>query len=169
MKLTRKQIIIAICLTALIVVGVLTSFYLKTRYILAIDPQQITCLDGHVFVVDKKKYVPKVGEIFAFTAPKTVSPVYEPGTRMIKRIVAGPGDTVRITPDETIYINDQAVNKGLWHLQGLQQEKKARFFGQQKLKDGEWWFMGDSDWSFDSRYWGVVRTEEIIGEAYVIF
>lgn len=79
MKLTRKRIIIAIALTAFAVVGVLASLYLKTRYILAVDPQQITCLDGHVFVVDKKKYVPKVGEIFAFTAPKTVSPVYEPG------------------------------------------------------------------------------------------
>lgn len=169
MKSLKRRNAVWLSLFFLLAVGAIASWYFQQRFILAVDPQQITCLEGRIFLVDTYKTDPKVGQIFAFKAPASVAPVYEPGTHMIKRVIAGPNDLVEITPQESITVNGVVVATGLLHLMHASDDVKQRFIGQKKLEKNQWWFIGDSDWSFDSRYWGVVKSDEILGKAYVIF
>ena len=156
-------------IAAIFAVGVVASLYFQSRFGLGVDRQMTPCNEGRVFLVDKEQRVPVVGLFYEFHAPLTVSPVYAPGTKMLKQVLAGPGDHIEIRPDDTIWINGEQVASGLPHLDRFAPGAKSKFHGQRTLKDNEWWVMAQSPLSFDSRYWGTVPTENFIGRAYVIF
>lgn len=148
---------------------VLAGLYFQSRFTVAIDRQSVTSLDARVMLVDMKDRVPRKGEIFAFYAPRSVSPVMEPGTLMVKIFVAQPGDTVEIRPDKTIRVNGEVKAKGLAHLHEASPEALSRFYGRRTLGEDEWWVLGTNAWSFDSRYWGAVSAKNVLGRAYVLW
>jgi len=90
------------------------------------------------------------------------------GTNYIKRVVAGPGDTIAIR-------NGHVILKGK-----LQKEPFANFAGcgaedcnystPFKVPAGYYFMMGDNrDMSDDSRFWGPVPRSWIIGEAFATY
>lgn len=145
------------------------THFISENAILGVDKQKNPCIDARILVVWKSDELPAKGDLFAFRAPKGVEPVYDAGTLFAKRVVGQAGDMVEIKADETIWVNDTQVGRGLPHLALATQEQKQKFYGKRRLGDGEWWVMGDAIMSFDSRYWGVVKTEDLLGRAYVIF
>lgn len=87
---------------------------------------------------------------------------------IVKYVVAGPGDTVSVTLDGVL-INGESFGEGgllLANDIGLEPEVFVR---EQVLGEDEWFLMGDTDESFDSRYWGTVTTEQVIGRAHMVF
>ncbi|ATW34774.1 signal peptidase I [Candidatus Williamhamiltonella defendens] len=139
-----------------------------SRYRIGIDPQQGKCLPGYTFfLIDLKDPSLERGAVYAFHA-KNMPPFYKDGTRMVKILTGMPGDKVEINDKLKITVNGDVVGEGL-QLAGNLNLPESHFYGKATLKDGHYWFMGKSSFSFDSRYWGTVKDDQIIGRAYPLF
>jgi len=162
-KESWKRFGVKAAVTLLILWAAGTAF--ASRYRIGIDPQQEKCLPGYsVFLIDLKDQRLEKGAAYAFHA-KNMQPFYQDGTRMVKILRGLPGDQVEITDGQDIRVNTQVVGKGLRLAQQLHLAE-SHFYGRTTLKEGHYWFMGKSPVSFDSRYWGTVSDEQIIGRAY---
>lgn len=133
------------------------------------DTQIVKCIPGYTFyLIDKKDKSLKKDSIYSFES-KGLDPFYEDGTQMVKYLRAEPNDLVEITPLGIIKINNTDIGfRGFPHAPVLNKEI-SDFVGKGTLKSGEYWFMGTDFRSFDSRYWGTVKYEQIIGRAYPLF
>ncbi len=138
-------------------------------------------------VILKHMADPQRGDVVTFTSP-------EDGVRLIKRLVAVPGDTVEMR-EEKLYINGQAASyeplqarsedhltpkreyKGqqlvykeslgsLQHEMIVMPEREAlRSFGPILVPEGQYLMLGDNrDNSKDSRYIGLVKRELTTGQ-----
>ena len=137
-----------------------------TRYRIGIDPQRENCLPGHtLFLIDLHDRSPKKGAMYAFRA-QGARPFFPDGTPMVKILAAVPGDRVAIDARGTITVNGERVGAGL-PLAGA--AGASRFEGRATLGRGRYWFMGTDPSSFDSRYWGTVGDEQIIGRARALY
>lgn len=115
--------------------------------------------------------VPQRGEVVVFFSP-------DEGVRMVKRVVGLPGDVVWMV-NNRLFINGEPVEYeahngqvrerlgGVLHLvEALPQVAAMRSFGPVKVQPGEYFLMGDSrDNSRDSRYFGTVREDQIVGRS----
>ena len=132
---------------------------------------------------------PQRGDIVVFYSPRD-------GTRLVKRVIGLPGDTVELRNDQLI-INGQPVdyaplNAGipaqlteterehsLFATEELSAHPHAvmaipelpakRTFGPIQVPEGHYFMMGDNrDNSFDSRYFGTVARNRIVGKANAV-
>lgn len=150
-------------------VMVLAGMAFASRYAIMGDPQEERCIPGYtVYLVDKKDTQLERGQLYLFLS-KDLSPIYEKGTKMLKYLRAVPGDDVEIRDNDQIFINGKASEWGLPLAEEKLGQPSSNFHGKTKLGDDQYWFMGTSPKSFDSRYWGAVKREDIIGRAIPIF
>ncbi len=132
---------------------------------------------------------PHRGDIVVFYSPKD-------GTRLVKRTIGLPGDVVELR-DNRLLINGEQLNykpiaeellhdvapmdransiyaseqlPGRSHLvAGIPAVPARRDFGPVHVPEGSYFMMGDNrDNSFDSRYFGVVKRERILGRATAV-
>lgn len=144
-----------------------------------------TLLVGDFILVDKLTYgarldlgpvhgrlpglrAPRSGDVVVFRYP------LDPDSDFIKRLIAGPGQTVRIE-DRRLYVDDvfmpdpplvkhidpRILPGGLSHRDN---------YGPVTVPEGHYFFMGDNrENSRDSREWGFVPYEYILGRAMVTY
>jgi conjugal transfer pilin signal peptidase TrbI len=92
-----------------------------------------------------------------------------PGDRIVKRVRAVAGDTVKVEGTE-LYINGKHQdNDRLWLAKSIPGKGPGDFDREVTLGDGELFLMGTTKESFDSRYWGPVKREAILGSAIPLF
>jgi len=163
------------------VTALVTSFYwFMGNYRIGIDFQGERCLPEHkVWLIDLNDQRLVKGATYSFHS-KGAAPIYTDGTRMLKILAAVPGDKVAVRVDSEhingvevvrepqVLVNDTIVARGLIHAKRAQVDYR-QFAGESVLTEGRYWFLGTSPLSFDSRYWGTVTSEQIIGRAYAIF
>lgn len=138
------------------------------RYQVGIDKQLSKCIPGYSFyLIDKKNRQLVRGGVYAFSS-RGLQPFYPDGTKMVKYLRGLPGDHVEIRSQGTVHINNELEGQGFPYAEKLQQ-KMEDFVGETILKHDHYWFMGISSRSFDSRYWGTVQHDQIIGRAYPLF
>jgi signal peptidase I len=108
---------------------------------------------------------PKLGDVVVFKAPP------EPDKDYIKRVIGTPGDTVEVK-DGQVYRNGKLLDESKY----LKPTVKA--YSGTFLKEGdtitvpedEYFVMGDNRlYSSDSREWGFVKRNEIIGESLFVY
>jgi len=100
---------------------------------------------------------PKRGDIIVF-----LNPVNPDDVPYIKRVIGLPGETITIEQGE-VYINGQHLNEP--YLTSLTQRG-----GQWTIPQDSLFVMGDNrNNSSDSRQWGLVSLESVIGRAEVIY
>lgn len=131
---------------------------------------------------------PERGDVMVFRYPK------DPSLDYIKRVIALPGDTVGYF-DKHVYINGQRIPQeplGLYDGVGqgdkmtnsllkrellpdqahdiLIMSERPSIEGEIVVPEGHYFMMGDNrDNSNDSRYWGTVPEENIVGKAFMIW
>lgn len=131
---------------------------------------------------------PQRGEVFVFHYPK------DPSIDYIKRVVGVPGDKIAYR-DKQLYINGkkldvsyaddyQYVGSGLSMVVTkryqeqlgehkhdiLLEEEKPSLDGEVEVPPGHYFAMGDNrDNSNDSRFWGFVPEENLVGKAFFIW
>lgn len=150
----------------LVILGMVALFF--TRFTIAFDPQDSRCLPDHwVYLIDKRDKHLEAGKPYAFLADG-LEPVFTGQTQMLKVLKGVPGDTVEVDFLEQVTINGELVAHGL-PVADILEKPKAFFVGKGQLAENKYWFMGESEKSFDSRYWGTVTNEQIIGRAYPLF
>ncbi len=111
---------------------------------------------------------PKRGDVVVFIYPK------DPSVDYIKRVIGLPGDIVEIR-NKSVYINGQeyrtpqAVFKDANIYRGASDPRRD-YFGPVTVPPGSYFVMGDNrDHSYDSRFWGFVRADQLRGKALVIY
>ena len=109
----------------------------------------------------------KKGDIVVFKFPKDRSIDY------IKRVVGTAGDTVEVL-NKKVLINGEAVDDSNAHftsssiLPALVGPRDN--YGPVKIPQGKIFVMGDNrDNSYDSRFWGFVDKNDVLGKALVIY
>jgi len=86
----------------------------------------------------------------------------------IKRVVAGPGDTIAV-------VDDHVVRNGKRQVEPFVQARcangsAANFATPIRVPAGHWFMMGDNrECSEDSRFWGPVPQKWIIGDAFATY
>ena len=160
-----------------------------------------TLLEGDVVLVNRLAYEfklpltdvvvaelgePQRGDVVTFTSPKD-------GVRLIKRLVAVPGDVVEMR-NEVLYLNGEASDylapvavveslEGGWTTPAIQARESVaghersvqllpevnalRSFGPVQVPPGHYFFLGDNrDNSADSRFIGMVPRHRLIARAH---
>lgn len=157
---------------SLLMIGL--AFWLFQNYRIGIDSQTDRCIPEYrVYLIDLNDSKLIKGNIYAFKS-KGVEPIFRDGTTMVKFLSAKENDFVEVSEKFNVLVNNEVVASGLPLLNKISNDAKDfnfanKFIGKKILGKGEMWFLGKSFTSFDSRYWGVVKNEQIIGRAHPLF
>ena len=101
---------------------------------------------------------PERGDIVLFKSP------YKDGKQYVKRLIGLPGETVEIRRG-MVYINNK-----LLVIPGVTIRRDYSTLNKQKIPKNSYFMLGDNrPNSADSRIWGFVSKEELIGEALFIY
>ncbi len=123
-----------------------------------------TLQNGDYLVTEKVSYRfrnPKSGEIIVLKNPRDESQDF------IKRVIAVPGDTLQIS-NNVVYVNNQPLTEkylpvGILILGGSIVAEGSTI----KVAGNQYFVFGDNrEHSSDSREWGAVTKEEIVGRAF---
>ncbi len=137
------------------------------RYRIGVDSQQHPCLPDHrVYLIDlKDKTVTRDG---LYAVKTTAQQPYLPhDTWLVKRVVGLPGDVVR-TRKEGVYINEKRVSEG-YALTSLSDIEPIDYQQPRTLQSDELWLVGDTEDSYDARYWGPISTHQVEGRVWPLF
>lgn len=140
-------------------------------YLFLVQPHQVkgnsmnpNFLDKEYILTDKINYrfhKPQREDVIIFTSPK------DPDYEYIKRIIGLPGETIKIERGE-VFINDQRLTEP--YLPASFQTLSGNFLKEGQaytVSEGQYFVLGDNrNHSSDSREWGPVALEKIIGRAW---
>lgn len=108
---------------------------------------------------------PKAGDVIVFKAPLDSEKDY------IKRVIGTPGDTISIK-DGQVYVNDQRLNETAY-LKPDVKTYPGNFLTDTNsitVPEGKYFVLGDNRInSSDSREWGFVKKDEIIGNSMFVY
>ncbi len=139
--------------------------YVAQPFVVSGASMEPTFDSGEYLVVDELSYrfrEPARGDVIIFRYPK------DPSKYFIKRIVGLPDETITIKGSEVIVVN-RAHPEGLVLPETyLDPGRLKSDFITVALSDGEYFVLGDNrKESSDSRYWGTLPRENIIGRAFL--
>lgn len=159
-KFTQKDLITLILLVVFVVLPI--RFFIAQPFIVSGQSMDPTFADGQYLIVDQISYDfhnPERGDVVVFKYEKDKSKYF------IKRIIGLPGETVRVIGNQVmikkpgeefsemkeIYISESFEANGTW-----------------EIASDELFVMGDNrNNSLDSRYFGPIKIESVIGRAYL--
>lgn len=112
-------------------------------------------------------HAPQRGDIIVFVFPE------DPSKDFIKRVIGVPGDTVEIRRKQ-VYINGVPLKEPyVRYADGFSVDSFVRTRDDMplvKVPPGKLFMMGDNrDRSYDSRFWGFVDMDAVIGKALFIY
>lgn len=182
-----------------VVIAVFAITFVVQAFRIPSPSMQNTLLIGDYLLVDKAHYGPagpwswllpyqriQRGDIVVFRWP------VDPKQHFVKRVIGTPGDRVRLV-NKRVFVNGQSqaepyvIHKsnfisfrdnfpngdwGVEHPDTKWMQQMLRFTedGELIVPDGYFFVMGDNrDDSSDSRYWGFVPRENIVGRPLVIY
>lgn len=155
--------ILRFSLIALVIVLPIRLFVAQP-FIVSGASMEETFQSGEYLIVDQISYQfqsPERGDVVIFRYPR------DPSTFFIKRVIGIPGDTISIANSEVRISNDEFPNGFLLdetYIRSMSQTISLT----EKLETGEYFVMGDNrDQSSDSRTWGKLEEDKIIGKAFL--
>ena len=168
-----------------IVVAVLIALFVRTFIVQAFKipsgSMEPTLLVGDYLLVNKFIYgiripftdtkilqlkKPETGDIIVFIFPK------DPSKDFIKRVIGTGGEKVQIIENK-IYINDRLIEDpwGYFRTGGWEEYLRSMAnFGPVTVPEDALFVMGDNRYnSDDSRFWGFVPLNLVLGEAIIMY
>ena len=155
--------IIRFTIIALIIVVPIRMF-IAQPFIVSGASMEDSFQNGEYLIVDQLTYQfesPKRGEVVIFRYPRDASKYF------IKRVVGVPGDTITINGAE-VTIKNQAHPEGITLAEPYIASMSENTFLTEELGEDEYFVMGDNrDQSSDSRMWGILHEDKIVGRAFL--
>ncbi|MBS5594549.1 MAG: signal peptidase I [Clostridiales bacterium] len=152
-------------LLAVVLVLFLRHFIVGTYYIPSGSMIPTLGLNNQVVVtkLSYKMHKPVRGDIVVFKYPVNEKEGLEE-MDYVKRLIGLPGETVEIK-DNTVFINGKPLDEPY-----VAPDTNMPDFGPLTVPDNEYFMMGDNrNHSSDSRFWGTVQAEYLIGKAQLIY
>ena len=150
-------LVVAACLLVTIVAGPTLGFQFARVEGQAMAP---TLNNQDRLIVNRWAYTfsaPSRGDVVMLRYPGDRSKLF------VKRVVAAGGDTVRID-DGRVFVNDVALDDAYVAEDGRSHET----YGPQEIAAGHYFVLGDRrNNSSDSRHWGLVPEDDIVGRVAV--
>ncbi|HRY30990.1 MAG TPA: signal peptidase I [Candidatus Paceibacterota bacterium] len=156
-----KDFISFIVITAIVVLPI--RIFVAQPFVVSGSSMSPTFENGEYLIVDQLSYnfsEPARGDVIIFRYP------INPEKFFIKRIIGLPGDTVKIDGNEVLIKN--AANP-----EGISLDQSFVVFSQETsleitLADDNYFVMGDNRAaSLDSRSWGPLKRDLIVGRAFI--
>ncbi len=150
----------------IILVAFFVRFYAIQPYIVDGQSMEPNFHNGEYIMVDKLTYRftggPKRGDVIVFHPPQS------PGVNYIKRVMAGPGETIKIKDGE-ITVNGAKITEPYIPQEKTLVRNSEDTDLEKTLSTDEYFVLGDNrDHSSDSREWGVLPKANIIGRAWIV-
>ncbi|MBI2041639.1 MAG: signal peptidase I [Candidatus Nealsonbacteria bacterium] len=121
--------------------------------------------NGNYLIIDEISYRlrnPQRGEVVVFKYP------LNPTQRYIKRIIGLPGETVEVHDGKVDIYNSNGVPQILDELNYLPNSTITAGNARFQLSSSEYFVLGDNrSFSSDSRSWGLLPKEDIIGKVFL--
>lgn len=161
---------------SLVAVALLLAFLIRT---LIAEPRYIpsesmvpTLEIGDRLVVEKVSYrlhAPHFGDIVVFNPPPELQQRgYPKDQAFIKRIIGQPGDKINIENNK-VYLNGKQLEEN-YIKENYIKPNPEQLYNQTQVPKNQFFVMGDNrNNSNDSRYWGFLPSENIIGRAVFRF
>jgi len=145
-------------------------------YLFFVQPHQVNgqsmvpnFQSGEYVLTDKVSYkmgLPKRGEVIVFHAPEAAHCAQGTGCDFIKRILAVPGDTVEVK-DNAIYVNGELLPEPYIPADFKILPGAYTKNGPVVMGPNEYFASGDNrPYSSDSRTWGPITKQDIVGKAF---
>jgi signal peptidase I len=155
--------IVKLSLIALIIVFPV-RFFIAQPFIVSGASMEPTFHNGQYLIIDQLSYrfeKPTRGEVIIFKYPK------DPSKYFIKRVIGLPGETISIDGNVVTVVNAQN-EKGFILDEPYVPAMSPNTSITETLGEHEYFVMGDNrDQSSDSRVWGVLRDDLIVGRAFL--
>lgn len=101
------------------------------------------------------------GDVVVFKFPR------DPAVDYVKRVIGLPGETIEII-GRTVYVNGQPLEEDYAYYSDPASERQH--YGPYRVPEGYYFVLGDNrDNSLDSRAWGFVPRDYVIGRAFIIY
>lgn len=148
------KIIIALLISTILIL----SFFLNNIFIAIVDGSSMenTIHDNDILIINKKAYSissPQRYDIVNVYAP------YKYDNFLVKRIIGLPGDIIEIN-DSNLYINGEKIYEPY-----IKEEMNIPYYLKLKIPKDKFFIMGDNrNISLDSRYFGLIQTQDIQGK-----
>lgn len=164
---SMKVFIVQAILVTLVLVAV--GGYVKDRFKVGFGGQKRACLPWDVYLIDSHNKNFKIGSLVAFIADDRMEPKFHKGTTVIKQVAGQGGDSVHV--DAGAHYIVAGANYGVIEEEGaaVAQQELSRLLIDETIPANQLSVIGTLPRSFDSRYWGYVQSEQIIGRAYGIY
>lgn len=106
---------------------------------------------------------PERGDIIVFKFPEDEKKDF------IKRVIGLPGETIEIR-NKVVFIDGEPIDEPyVIHTKHDTMPIRDNF-GPYTVPEGQYFVMGDNrEGSYDSRWWGTVKREKIVGKALIIY
>lgn len=147
-----------------IIIVIPIRMFIAQPFIVSGSSMDETFHSGDYLIVDQVTYYfeePSRGDVIVFHYPK------DPSKFFIKRIIALPGDTITIE-NATVTIKNEAHPDGFILDEPYINKMTPTYPFTEKLGEREYFVMGDNrDKSSDSRSWGILQKERIVGRALI--
>lgn len=195
--MTRRNVIAEWTTTIILLLFGITK--VAQPYVIPTMSMEDTLLIGDHLIVDKLAYAPpgKIsGKLLPYTPIRrgdifVIRPPHDPKVPYVKRVIGVPGDRIQIH-NKQVYLNGKAVlepykyhktdyidsyrdnfpsppNTPIYK-SGLEMLQNHVVNGEVVVPPGHYFAMGDNrDYSLDSRYWGFVPRDNVIGKPWIIY
>ncbi|WP_418790073.1 signal peptidase I [Phosphitispora sp. TUW77] len=144
-----------------VVLAFIIRFFLFQPFYIPTGSMEPVLTKGDRIIVSKIHYRldnPARGDIVVFKYP------IDPDRDFVKRVIGLPGETLEIR-DSMLYINGEFVEQPF-----LSPGLKYGSYGPVTIPQGHYFMMGDNrNNSEDSRFWGMLPQENIIGKTLLIY
>jgi len=139
-------------------------YFIAQPFIVSGASMENTFHSGEYLIIDQISYRfedPKRGDVIVFRYPQ------DPSKFFIKRIIGTPGDSISIVGD-VVKVTPKGSTEALTLSEPYVKSMAENTNLTETLGDREYFVMGDNrDSSSDSRVWGVLNKDKIIGKALV--
>lgn len=134
------------------------------------------CMPGRFYFIERKVEgrMPqfKHGDLIVFRTDSRTAPYYEPGTRFVKIVRGAPGDHVQIDAGGKVAITGKD-----YRFETVLEPQVAELLGRKVgdwavnyvIPEGRYFAMGTLPDSYDSRYWGMVQPDQVVGKGLAVF
>jgi signal peptidase I len=153
--------------------------FLLQSFVIPTGSMQDNLLIGDHLLVDKFSYSQSIGYPDALIFPQlkieremivTFKSPIEPEKEYVKRVIGLPGERIRVE-ENVVYINDVPLKESYTFFKGAGYgQHRGENMAEREIPQDSFFCMGDNRWnSSDSRFWGPVHRNLIVGKPWLVY